>query len=521
MSAFSVTLIMKLAPLQLSFRVWLFLLAILTVLPITWFAASTLMELSNKSRDETLVRLESRTSDVVFKLDTLLQSSISALNALGQTDAAQRGDFATLYESAKRVLQTNAAFRAITLIDAQGQMQFLTAAPYGAQGFPVSYVHLIEEAIKTGQPNVSGPFVTAVSDNKLIAISVPVYRSGRITHVLRMIVLAEKVSQILIQSGLPPGWIAGVVDREGVLLARNIDADKYAGKRGTQAVLDAMQRKERFQFQTLSLDGAPVTTMIAPVHNADWFLGVAVPNELLNAPARENMKHFVGVGVIGLLLSLLVAHLMARFLSKQTSTLAQILSGADPSNNVGLKLHVTDLSRILNSHLSVINAENEAHQKMETVSQQLNAAVDWFENAPCGYHLMDGEGRILKMNRIELRWFGYSLQEVVGRHISEFLTEDSRQSFAECYPKLAQQGYVNDIELEFLAKDGTQRTRLIAASAVRSDQGQVIEIRSALFDITERKQFEKNLIQAHAQLQARREFLENTLNGHTSQSENP
>ena len=498
---------MKSTSLQLTLRTWLFLLTLVTVLPITWFAVSILLELSSKSREETLVRLESRTSDVASKLDTLLQSSMSALNTLGQADAAQNGDVPALYESAKRVLPTNPAFRAISLIDAQGQMLFVTSATYKAATFPVSYEHLVQEVFQTGRPNVSGPFVTPISDNKLVAVSVPVRRNGTITHVLRMIILAETVSQLLTQSGLPEGWLTAVVDRDGVLLARNVNPAKYVGKRATPSFLDAMERKERFLFPTVSLDGAPIMTVIVPLHNADWFLGVAVPDALLNAPSQENLNGFIFVGAVGLILSLMMSQWMARFLSKETTSVARALASTDPSADQ-LKLHVKDLTRILKAHLVTRGSEAEARQQVQGISQRLDAAENWFDQAPCGYHSLDGQGRIVNMNQTGLRWLGCTLAEVQGRHMSEFFSENSRQAFAECYAALPQKGHINDMELELISRDGAVRTVLIAANSVKDGSGQMIGIRSTLFDITKRKQFEKALVETHAQVQARRDFLE-------------
>lgn len=502
---------MKSISLQLSLRVWLFLLTLLTVLPITWFAGSTLVELSHESRAATVAHLESKTSDVVFKIDALLQSSISALNALAQSDAAQRGDFPALYASAKRVLQTNPAFRAVTLIDGQGRMQFVTYAPYGAPAFPPSYNQLVQEAFQTGVPNVSGPFVTPLSDNKLVAVSVPISRHGSITHVLRMIILTQTVNQLLTQSGLPEGWLAAVADRDGILLARNVDAEKYVGKRGAESFVAATKRKERFMFQAVSLEGISITSVIVPIHNGDWFVSVAVPDELLNAPAREHLRRFLLFGTMGLLLSLAMSHWMARFLSQEMAAVTEVLVRSKPLTGEALALHVTDLARILNAYRLAKNDDTKIRHSLEDVSHRLDVAEDWFDKAPCGYHLMDGSGHLLNINQTELGWLGYSKPEVLGRHFSDFLTESSRQILDASFATLVRTSHVDDLELELVASDGSVRTVLGAANAVMDESGQVLEIRSALFDITERKQFEKALVEAHSQVNARRDFLEKAI----------
>lgn len=38
-----------------------------------------------------------------------------------------------------------------------------------------------------------------------------------------------------------------------------------------------------------------------------------------------------------------------------------------------------------------------------------------YDDAPCGYHSVDGEGRVINMNRTLLLWLGYEKEEIVGK----------------------------------------------------------------------------------------------------------
>ncbi len=46
-----------------------------------------------------------------------------------------------------------------------------------------------------------------------------------------------------------------------------------------------------------------------------------------------------------------------------------------------------------------------------------------FDDAPTGYHELDTEGRLIRVNRTELETLGYSAEEMVGRHVWEFVDE--------------------------------------------------------------------------------------------------
>ena len=70
------------------------------------------------------------------------------------------------------------------------------------------------------------------------------------------------------------------------------------------------------------------------------------------------------------------------------------------------------------------------HQSLDVRSQRLEesfAEVQFlYDHAPCGYHTIDSNGIIIKMNKTELAWFGFTEDEVIGKkNVSELLTKAS------------------------------------------------------------------------------------------------
>ncbi|MGH9475892.1 MAG: PAS domain S-box protein [Terriglobales bacterium] len=119
---------------------------------------------------------------------------------------------------------------------------------------------------------------------------------------------------------------------------------------------------------------------------------------------------------------------------------------------------------------------------------------DLYDHAPCGYHSLDAEGRIVKINETELKWLGYKRQELVGRALfPDLLTAASRVAFLRHFPKLQQAGTVQDLELELRCKDGSLLPVVVSASAITDYRGKFLRTRSTLFDISARKQAEAAL----------------------------
>jgi PAS domain S-box-containing protein len=128
-------------------------------------------------------------------------------------------------------------------------------------------------------------------------------------------------------------------------------------------------------------------------------------------------------------------------------------------------------------------------KRAEDAARRSSAEIrDLYNNAPCGYHSLDKDGLFLRMNDTELRWLGYTREEVIGKlNITDILTENSRQVFAKSFPRFKETGLVRDLEFELVRKDGTSFPVIISASVLRDEAGTYVMSRSTVYDMTDRK----------------------------------
>jgi diguanylate cyclase (GGDEF)-like protein/PAS domain S-box-containing protein len=135
-------------------------------------------------------------------------------------------------------------------------------------------------------------------------------------------------------------------------------------------------------------------------------------------------------------------------------------------------------------------------------AEQSAEIADLYENAPCGYHSLDAEARIVRINRTELAWLGYESEELVGRRtLFELLTPPSREIFQAQFARLKQSGAVRDLQLELVRKDGSILPVVLSETAVYDTAGQFHHSRSTLSDGSERRRFEQALRDSEQRLQ--------------------
>ncbi len=130
----------------------------------------------------------------------------------------------------------------------------------------------------------------------------------------------------------------------------------------------------------------------------------------------------------------------------------------------------------------------------KSLAQRTMEIEELYNTSQSGYHSLNPEGIVIRINDTELSWLGYSRDEVVGKmHVAQLLTEKSQEIFKAQFPQFLSSGFITALELDFLCKNGQVFPGIISASVVKNDQNEVVMTRSLVVNYSEVRKQQRTL----------------------------
>jgi phosphoserine phosphatase RsbU/P len=125
-------------------------------------------------------------------------------------------------------------------------------------------------------------------------------------------------------------------------------------------------------------------------------------------------------------------------------------------------------------------------------------AEELYDRAPCGYLSTTPDGTLIKANETFLTLTGYRREELIGRRTFAELLSAGGRMYHETHfaPMLRMQGRAREIAFEIVTSSGDRLPVLVNAVLERDEAGAPIVVRTAIFDATDRREYELELLRA-------------------------
>ena len=297
---------------DLSIRAYLVLLIAAVLVPMLVLAGVLAWHYADAERRI----IEAQRVDVANNLGHLIDRDIEGmagfLSGIALSPRLQAGD----PEITRRAvsLARQRGFEALGLFDRDGKL--LVSMPEGGPPFATAGVGRRRHrgrrpaVVRVGPPARSrrkpGPYY----------ISVPVLHDGELVGVLSGGVNARHLQKLFGEAGLRESWRAGIVDRQGTILARSRDPDTLVGVRAQEPLVVAVHSgRANGLFDVVSRDGVKMSNSFQRSTISGWTAAVAVPTAVIEEPFR-NTALVLGMAallltLIGLLQAVVVASAIA------------------------------------------------------------------------------------------------------------------------------------------------------------------------------------------------------------------
>ena len=331
-----------------SLRAYLLLLVIATGLPVMVLAGVLVSRVVADNRDATERRLLEAARAGAAVVDGELESTIRGLRGLSESDRITNPQLVGFREQAIRLLQRHETWGAVSLSTVDGHQILNTSRPLGDPLPEVTDLDSFNRAVRTLAPAIGTLHVGKISQRRGFLVRVPVVRGDRVTAVLSAWIPSDTFASILRQqSVLPDEWVRGVVDPDGVVVARSRDGDRFVGQKGTSAFLARYGETQEGVYRDVALDGTPVYGAYSRAPMSHWIFGVGVPADVVDAGFRQSMIALAAMAL--LLLSIggggtyLLSRRISRAISRAAADADAISLGIPPSP---VDSRVTELQRL-------------------------------------------------------------------------------------------------------------------------------------------------------------------------------
>jgi hypothetical protein len=284
-------------------RFHLTILVFASVVPVLIFAIIMVLLVERQHRASVERSLRDTARAVSVAVDLELTSSLSTLNALATSEHLDTGDLRAFYAQAQRVLVAHGSWKTISLLDLSGQQLLNLLRPFGAPLPSSGNLEVVRRTLDTGQPAVSDIFVGPVFTAPIVGITVPVMRGGVMKYVMGAGLDVGSLSRVLSESKLPADWIATIIDRKGLIVARTRGIEQLVAKPATDEFIAQSRQAGEGSFRDVTRDGIPVYAAYSRSRLSGWTVGLGAPATAVEAPERAAWWAITGSGIGFLLLA--------------------------------------------------------------------------------------------------------------------------------------------------------------------------------------------------------------------------
>ena len=519
-----------------SVRIHLVILVLAAVLPLLVLTA-LLFWRDVQLRHEAVERgMRNTTRALSLAVDREVGSVLAVAQTLAACPDIDSRDFKPFYDLSAMAAET-IKDGWVVLFDPTGQMIINTREPFGVplpnpfqdsnEGAANKQNNLpmgnqaIKTVLQTGRPLFSDLFIGVVSKLPLLSVTVPVVRNGKVIYALSLAMTANHLNDLLHQQGLPAGWMAVLVDRKGIIVARTEAPEKFVGLPTSPRLNARLSRGDTGWGSGWTQDGIEVYSSFARSHLTGWAIVLGAPRAAIDAPMNDSVAILIGGAA---LLSFLALGAALVFGSRISGPIARLAQSADAIQRGGkIKLQQSVVAEVEQLHGALLEASAAARMAEAERERRLVADAKRAEAEKAQEALRESEERFRLMANSapvmiwvsgtdkRCTWFNNKWLDFVGRCMEQEIGDgwldnvhpDDRNRMTQMYANSFDAREPFSMEYRLRRADGEYRWILDHGVPRHQANSEFLGYIGSVFDLTERKKAEEDLKHFAEELESR------------------
>lgn len=258
-------------------------------------AAVVVQQVERYGRSQRQAQLLETTRALSLVVSSRLEGYERLLTALAASDAVRSGDYAAVDRQARAALTSADTW--ITLGTRDGRQLVNTRLAPGARLPRGNLPPDVWAQLDLGLPRVCN-LVQGLIERQITCVDVPIMRHGRATAHLTLVIRPRLFQSVIADQRPPAGHIAAIIDRNGKVIWRNVQPERFVGRLATADMRRQVAAQSEGAFDSVSLDGVPTTAAFSRSAKTGWTFIVAIPRKDMSAGAVMALKR--GALVAGL-----------------------------------------------------------------------------------------------------------------------------------------------------------------------------------------------------------------------------
>jgi PAS domain S-box-containing protein len=307
-------------------------------------------------------------------VDREIGKAFVALDILSRSPLLADDNLETFHTRAQHLINWPNTW--VALYTLEGGQLLTTAAPYGSLAIGSSRADELRQIAISRKPEISGVFKGSRTGRYMISLRMPVIREGQAQYILTMGLGVEALQSLVSDLRLPSSWLVTLADRDGKVIARSQDADRFVGQPLSTKFQDAIRESTEGTFPSVSLSQVPI--IVTYSRSAEYGLAAAVsyPEAEFEASIYPSLGWGVALLVVALAGVFLALVLVRDILRPIQGLISSARLIGDGKVFAPRQTGIPEIDEVENALAAASQERDEASARMRESELRLSLAIE-------------------------------------------------------------------------------------------------------------------------------------------------